>query len=290
MLETFGQPRDDVRPPGPPPAPAAPATPSDSPAEEVPFIEVGGTAASTDASASVRACMDRPPTLRLHAGPAAPSRPAARSVAFRPFAAVRRPSWPVPGEATGQEYTDLFNDLAGAESGGAWLFTPRSASSLVASAVLKLALAVGNSDRGDVVVLDAHWRAPLLAEKLGLAAVPGLRELLDGEIGLDEAVHATGHPAVKAVMAGLKVNRPSRPLGVAFAALLARLRERFAWIFVAAPALQPPTEAGALAPGCDAVYLVLDTKEADEPESADLARAIADQGSCVRGTVVVAAA
>jgi Mrp family chromosome partitioning ATPase len=253
--------------------------------EEIPFIEVGPYK-SMEASASVLA------TRPLAAAPApavtfrpSPAEAAGRRRLFAPeIIAHHQPDHPVSGQ-----YRDLLAALIPAVSGEgakALLFAPGLKGADAAAVLLNLAVTAVRQGNTRVVAVDADPRQPTLADRLGLAARPGLGEVLSGAIALDQALqlteltHLTVLPAGGPAMAGLRlvVETP--------ASLLRKLRQRCDLVLVLGPLWDAGGESLAMA--CDVVYLVLPEREAGSPRMDELLQTFPLQGARLGGCILVA--
>lgn len=121
-----------------------------------------------------------------------------------------------------------------------------------------LALVLANDSGESVCVVDLNWGAPArwgaeVGERGGLA------DVLRGTVSLDDAIVATGEPALAVLPAGA-ASTEETPVFAASAALgtvLEELDRRFDYIVLDLPALHTASEALTLASHADAVAVVV---------------------------------
>jgi Mrp family chromosome partitioning ATPase len=253
--------------------------------EEIPFIEVGPHK-SMEASASVLATRPRPSSpasaVTFHPSPAeaAPRRPH-----FAPeIVAYHQPDHPISAQ-----YRDLLTALLPAAShdgAKALLFVPALAGVDVTAVVLNLAVAAGRQENTRVVIVDAGAPEPALAERLGLAARPGVGEVLSGAVTLEQALLQTDLAHLAILPAGAPATLGLRLVVETPGSLLRKLRKCCDLIFV----LGPPSihDSEALAKTCDVVYLVLPEREAGSPQVDELLRTFPQQGARLGGCILAA--
>lgn len=275
-------------------------------ADEIPFIEVGPHK-SMEASPSVLACAPASKSplaeVSIPRNEAPPSLAALRNVQFRPLTsrAASRSSFAAeliahhaPDQPAARQYREIFDAVCQAATASgrssALLFTAALPHSGATTTLLNLALTAAQRPQC-LIVVDANFRRPAVAERLGLAAAPGLREAMTGAVALDEAIRPTEHPNLMALTVGAPV--PHAGSGVRFVAetlssLLRQLRQRFPLVFVDGPRWDGKPDVVALAAACDAVFLVAPESEADTPQTETLLRLIPQQGARLAGCILVA--
>ncbi|MBN1631801.1 MAG: hypothetical protein JW990_18755 [Thermoleophilia bacterium] len=139
-------------------------------------------------------------------------------------------------------------------------------------------LAAGYAAAGrSVVLVDANFRRPRLAQVMGLPAdQPGLGDILAGDASLDEAMAETEY-GVSAIGAGTPANRVIERLNTdAFRSLVAELRGRFGLIIFDAPPAVVAGDAMALANRLDAAVLVIRANQEHRGLVARLVRQLGD--------------
>jgi Mrp family chromosome partitioning ATPase len=310
----MGRMLDALRRPGDAPArqPADDAEPMLVETEEIPFIEVGPRK-SLEASPSVLACTPPAvPSLALRADgrshqPAAPTRESEviaatpRSVQFRPLPsrpaarscfAPELVAYHAPDQPAAQQYRDVLDAVLRASStserSSALLFTSALPRSGATTTLLNLAVTAAGQRRQRVVVVDAHFRRPAVAERLGLPAAPGLSEAMAGAVALDEVIQETEQPHLFALTAGVRDTAGVRFVAETLRSLLRQLRQRYPLVFVDGPRWDGKPDGIALAAACDAVFLVAPESEAETPQTDALLRLIAEYGARVAGCILVA--
>jgi non-specific protein-tyrosine kinase len=168
------------------------------------------------------------------------------------------------------------------------LFTAAAPGTDATTVLLNLAITRAKHGQGGVVLVDADLRRSAVAERLGLPPAPGLADVLAGTVPLHRALRETGQANLHALMAGKALETSHRLLaGESMRAIFRYLRGRFEWVLVDAPRWDGRPEVVALGAACDAVYLVLPEAQADTPQVEELVHLVADQGSCLRGCVLI---
>jgi Mrp family chromosome partitioning ATPase len=307
----------------PPPVRGLRALPDEAPAtvpapveETISYIEVGGRGEPIEASADVLACP----------APALPAAAAAVSVAQKPAPELAAPPpisttttirfRPLQGETVtlapgparfapeliafhrpqdpaAEQYARLLAVVESRAPQGArraLYFTAAAPGAGTTTTCLNLAIVLARSGSARVVVIDANQRHPVVAERLGLRAVPGLAEVLAGDVALHQVLQETAQPNLHIVTAGRA--RPAAGLrlaGGSFGALLGQLREQYDRVIIDGPSWDGRPETVAMSSACDAVYLVLRAADEDTGEVANLLRTMPQQGSRVQGCIVTPA-
>jgi Mrp family chromosome partitioning ATPase len=309
MLDTLN--RTNGEPPAPPAISAAPAVETDdAPAEEIPFIEVGAPARKVEASPAVWVAS----TVRLPAEPAAPKKPALQTPPPRNVTLAARPPMTValqsaipaqparprlaaevvayhqPDHAVSGQYRELLGTIlrdVGGTGGRALLFAALTPGAGTTTAVLNLAVCAAAADPArQVVVVDANLVRPAVAKRLGLAAGPGLQEVLAGTAALEQVVQQTAQERLFALPAGAGAGRLALLGGAAGGWLLRWLRERFDLVLLDGAAWPGGAELADLAAGVDAVYLVLDDGQEGQPAVRAATRSLAQFGARLGGLIV----
>ncbi len=110
-----------------------------------------------------------------------------------------------------------------------------------------------------VLLMDCDLRRPSLHEIFSHSKVPGLSEILVGDVEFGKTIHNTGIPGLDFVSAGTTPPNPSELLGSdRMSALLASLKERYAFILLDAPPVLAVTDAPLLAASVHMVILVME--------------------------------
>jgi Mrp family chromosome partitioning ATPase len=309
------------------PAASAESEPADEPAEEpaISYIEVGPRH-SIEGSPDVLACepvrgplTPNPSPPRGEGGIGAPLSPWGRGpggggggapaaetrVVFRPLPARPRPDAGRPRFApelvafyspelpVAEPYRNLLAALLPAsgpregERCPVLVFTASREGAGATTVLLNVAITAARSGRRRVAVVDANLRRPAVAERLGLEAAPGLREVLHGTATLEQALRPTEQPHLLALTAGLaESGAGTRFVAETTRSLLRHLRQRADLVLVDGPPWDGRPEASLLAAAADAVYLVLPEKDAETPQTDDLLQAIAEYGARLAGCIL----
>lgn len=273
--------------------------------EEIPFIEVGPRK-SMEASPSVLACpspvapLAVSPSLPAPRSEPTPSLPAPRSVQFRalPGRAARSSFAPellayhAPDQPAAQQYRDVLDAVLKAVSASdrpaALLFTSALPRSGATTTLLNLAITAAGERRQRLIVVDANFRRPGVAERLGLPAAPGLREAMAGTAALDEVIQPTELANLFVLTAGVRDTAGVRFVAETLRSLLRQLRQRYPLVLVDGPRWDGKPEVAALAAACDAVFLVTPESEVETPQTDALLRLIPEQGTRLAGCILVA--
>ena len=304
------------------PAPTEDAEAQLTSTEEIPFIEVGPRK-SMEASPSVLACApsssgDRRTgsvscrvgdavhpaadaagsPLATHHSPFATRPP--RSVQFRTLPnrakrsslAAELVAYHAPNQGATQQYRDvldaLLNTSAAAARPSALLFTSSQPGCGATTTLLNVAITAAEQTQQRVVVVDANFRRPAVAQRLGLPAAPGLREAMAGAAALDEVIQATEQANLFALPAGIRTASGVRFIAETLRSLLRQLCQRYPLVFVDGPHWDGKPDGTALAAACDAVFLVAPESEAESPQTDALIQLIPTQGARLAGCILVA--
>jgi Mrp family chromosome partitioning ATPase len=277
-------------PPRPEPEPAV-ATSAAEADGDMPYIEVGGKGKPVSASPEVLAA--GPPAQGM-TSPAVLAVPGPLTVAFRPLPGPRPAcrlapellAFHQPDHAVSKQYRALLDTLLAGEPAGAanvLLFTAASAGAGATTVLLNLAVSACDGGRRPVAVIDLNLRRPAVAVRLGLPAVPGLRDVLTGVAAPGHALQATAVPGLYALPAAPGSGPSPSLTAEALRWLVCWLRERFEVAFVDGPPWDEGPELAALAAHVDGIYPVLTDAEAQGPEVARLLQAISRRGGRLRG-------
>jgi Mrp family chromosome partitioning ATPase len=300
------------------PRPAPPEweiAPVDDTAETVPFVEVGGPRSNTaplDASLAGTDPFDncKHAAAAEHRSPLlAPSanEPTPLPIAFEPVATEVPGLAPAgkrfnaalvafhdPAHPVSEQYRALAAGISAQLPGGrahVLLGTSHRPAVGTTNVLLNLAVTLAREGFGRVVVIDANLRKPALAARFGLPGVPGLQDVLAGYATLPRALQETGQQDLHVLTAGEETAEgPVRMAGDALRSVLRLLAQRFDWILLDGPAWDGRPEVVALGLVADACYLVVPQADAASAEVAQLLKIIPEQGSPLRGCILVQAA
>lgn len=296
--------RDDIAPseteqPGAPPTQTEDAEPMLADEEEIPFIEVGPRKSIT-ASPSVLACPAEVPgsSLTLQARTdAARTNPrvqfrAVPSRSKRSSLASELVAYHAPNQPAAAQYRDVLDAVLNAGAASArptsLLLTAVAPGSGATTALLNVAITAAGQLRQRVVAVDANFRRPAVAERLGLPAAPGLREAMGGAVALDEVIQATEQTNLFALTAGVRTASGVRFVAETLRSLLRQLCQRYPLVFVDGPHWDGKPDVTALGAACDAVFLVTPEAKAETPQTDALIQLIPTQGARLSGCIVVA--
>jgi Mrp family chromosome partitioning ATPase len=226
----------------------------------------------------------------------------ARSIAFQPLPAVQLPARTArrrfaaelitfhdPEHPVSTQYRSLLSGLtAQLPLGGPQVLLIAAAYSTAGATTVLLNLAITRAQQGNsrVAVVDANLRQPAIAERLGIAAGPGLRDVLTGRFPWQRALKESGQPHLLALTAGEPVGASAWPPAESIRNVLQQLRKHFDMVLVDAPAWDGGPEMAALGSACDAVYLVLRPAETESARVAELTQLVPHLGGHLGGYII----
>lgn len=140
--------------------------------------------------------------------------------------------------------------------------------------------------KGRTLLVDADLRAPGVASLLGLSEGPGVTDVLDQKVKLEDAVQQID-PAVDVLPAGAPPVDPGEVFASPAAhAFFAAAGDRYDFVVVVAPALLPVNDAAALAASVDAAILVVGLRESRADQLREAVAILEPGGTPVMGIVV----
>jgi Mrp family chromosome partitioning ATPase len=152
---------------------------------------------------------------------------------------------------------------------------------------LNLAITRASETGRRTIIVDGNLRRPAIADRLGLAQKPGLRDVIGRTASLGRAVQATGHPELWMLAAGDAIARGDPwPSADAMRTVFQQLCKQFDCVLVDGPSWDAGPEMVALAAAADAVYLVVKPPMVETPLVEDIARLIPPLGSHLGGYIL----
>jgi protein-tyrosine kinase len=282
-------------------------------AEEVPFIEVGPRK-SMEASPSVLACAPAAAgpgssgTISagtISAGTGVTPVVSPRRVQFRALPGRAAPrsafaaelvAYHAPDQPAAVQYRQVLDAVRNASAAhghpAALLFSSTLPRGGATTTLLNVAISAAQQNQR-ILVVDANFRRPAVAEYLGLPAAPGLREVMAGTVALEAVIQPTEQAQLFAATAGFppraggESGDGARFVAETLRSLLRQLRQRYPLVFVDAPPWDGRPDVQTLAAACDALFLVMPEAEAETPRTDALLRLIAEQGARVAGCILV---
>jgi Mrp family chromosome partitioning ATPase len=272
--------------------------------DSIPFIEIGGPDTRSKQS------MERPsrpaiiPMTRAEVKLPVPPIPAAPAtnfyrVSFQPLPvrdwvalpqdkrlATELVAFHDPNHAVSMQYQSIVHSMEAELSGfrsRVVLLSALQKGIGTTSVLLNLALTCAKQGQR-VLVADASFAQPGIAERLSVAPAPGLREALARTMPAMWSIQETAEPTLFAIAAGQNPLEP--PLDL-LPALLDQLRQRFDWIFVDAGEWVQRPEKRALLTASTAAYLVLTPGDLESPIADNMLGEIGVHGGKLRGYVMV---
>ena len=243
-----------------------------------PYIEVGGPGKAVEGSADVMAVIHPaqlmlPPHVPTDQGPAqsfllaqlTDAKPL--TVAFEPWTGPSAGSTGIapeivafhqPAHPISRQYLEVWNMMIAGFAGiGCPTMVLTGLRSQVGTTTVLVNLAVTGAahSKRRVAVVDAQTRQPSVAAKLGIKPELGLLDVIAGQAALEQTLVKTLAPSLHALpLAGRRDDVALTPEAVAW--LIGRLRERFDAVLIDGPNLTEPAALAAVAPSCDALFLV----------------------------------
>lgn len=191
-----------------------------------------------------------------------------------------------PNHPISEQYRLLLGEIALQLPGGSprvLLFTGATTEAGTTTVLLNLALTIARTESARVTVIDANINRPMLADKLGLSAGAGLRDVLAGRTPLQWALQNTRMKSMRV----LSVGRDGVPTADAgWPPLMERLRSESDWVLIDAPSWTRPAEAVPLADCCDALYVVARQPDVDTVAGQELQQGILEATGRLKGCII----
>ncbi|MFI5890696.1 Wzz/FepE/Etk N-terminal domain-containing protein [Actinoplanes sp. NPDC051513] len=168
--------------------------------------------------------------------------------------------------------------------------TSRGSAATLVAANLAAALARTGSD---VVLIGAHLPdsvvdAAPLARMLGVAAVPGLSDLLAGRVGLARALQRTPRiPSLRVITTGGAATAAGLMQSQRLKDTLETLRRQGGYVVIEAPSTSSSADAQGLASLADAALLAVELRKSRRPAVLDAAEQLQRVGTPLLGAVVL---
>jgi Mrp family chromosome partitioning ATPase len=273
---------------------------------DVPFIEVGGPRGSKPIlSPEVAAFLSdtkiqNPQPLKLEPTPIAPATtPVPLSITFFPL--PDRPPLNVdqvarelialrqPDHAASAQYRGILAGIAAQHPGAGCpllVFTTTNRETDAASIVLNLAITRARETNKRLLVIEANHEHPMVADQLGIASRPGMRELLNRAVPLAVALHPTAQPFLYALPPGDPEIPVSHEAEARLPDLVKQLRDRFDWLLVNGPNWGAEGASDWLGLG-DAAYMIVRHDHWDGAEVEKAHQHITSAGIRLRGYVTL---
>jgi Mrp family chromosome partitioning ATPase len=205
---------------------------------------------------------------------------------------VRRLLSPLADEHQ-QPYRELAGNILGQLSPGrpaVLMFTSPGDGEGKTSMLAALAVALAEEVAEDVVVVDANFRNPALANDFGIWADQGLVEVLTGEMDWRQVVRKTSAKHLSVLPGGrFPGDEGPLPEDLKLASLLETLRRGHRLVLVDTASLQYP-EVAPLSGMCDGTYLVVALGETERNAARQAVRLIERCGGQLLGCVLTNAA
>ncbi len=149
-------------------------------------------------------------------------------------------------------------------------------------------LAVSLSQQGErTLLLDADLRKGSVSRLLGIAAGPGLTDILTGEASVDSAIVAGAIDGLDVLPSGPLPPNPAELLGAErMGSLLATLAERYDRVLVDSPPVLAVSDPCILAQQLDAALVVIRASQTGRRALLDAVERLSDVGGDVLGVVV----
>jgi len=199
-----------------------------------------------------------------------------------------------PHEPGGRTFNRLRNEVVASLGPDDKVVVVAGASRGVASTLVAANLAAALARTGsDVTLVGAHLpdsvadTAPL-ATIFGVAASPGLSDVLAGRVGLAAAVqHAPRIPSLRVITTGGTASAAGLMQSQGLSDALDLLGARPGYVVIEAPATSSSADAQSLASLADAAIIAVELRRTRRPDVTDAAEQLRRVGTPLLGTVVV---
>ena len=194
----------------------------------------------------------------------------------------------------GRTFNRLRNEILASLTPGGQIIVVTGASRGSATTLVAANLAAALARTGsDVVLIGAHLPdsvndAAPLARMLGIAATPGLSDLLAGRIGLAKAMQRTPRiPSLRVITTGGTATAAGLMQSQRLRDTLEALRRQAAYVVIEAPSTSSSADAQSLASLADAAILAVELRRARRPALLDAAEQLRRVGTPLLGAVVL---
>lgn len=266
------------------------------------YIEVGGPGKQVDGSPAVLAASipqkHAPvPKIELRATTTTPAQPSTLAVDFEPWSqpipthGLPDPEvicYHQPDHPASKQYAGLLERMLATLADGkspVLLMAGLSGRSGTSTVLLNLAFTACLQRKQRVVVVDANLRQPALADRLAVAPIAGLNEVLVGAAALDAGLGKTLYPLLHILPAKTTPHAGEVLATDALRWLMLRLRERFDLILVDGPHLGDHPELPALMTSCDGLFLVMKQTMVEPADKPKLAKILSRLGNSLKGLI-----
>jgi capsular exopolysaccharide synthesis family protein len=178
--------------------------------------------------------------------------------------------------------------LGESENGGrAVVLTSSHPGEGTSTVALNFALAVGQTEKGRILLVDANLANPSLHEALGMSPGPGLADIVGGSAKVEEAIRPSGADDLYVVTAGSKKMNPAeltKAKGVED--LLAVCREQYTLSIFDAPPVMDYNATALLAAATDGAILVVEAERERWEVTQRATSLMQDAGARVLGAVL----
>jgi len=194
----------------------------------------------------------------------------------------------------GRVFNRLRNEILASLRSGDQIIVVTGASRGSATTLVAANLAAALARTGsDVVLIGAHLPdsvidAAPLARMLGVAAMPGLSDLLAGRIGLHKAMQRTPRiPSLRVITTGGAATAAGLMQSQRLRDTLEALRRQTGYVVIEAPSTSSSADAQSLASLADAAILAVELRRAKRPALLDAAEQLSRVGTPLLGAVVL---
>jgi len=194
----------------------------------------------------------------------------------------------------GRVFNRLRNEVLASLNPGDQIIVVTGASRGSATTLVAANLAAALARTGsDVVLIGAHLPdsvvdAAPLARMLGVAAMPGLSDLLAGRIGLGRAMQRTPRiPSLRVITTGGTATAAGLMQSQRLRDTLESLRRQSGYVVIEAPSTSSSADAQSLASLADAAILAVELRRARRPALLDAAEQLRRVGTPLLGAVVL---
>jgi capsular exopolysaccharide synthesis family protein len=150
-----------------------------------------------------------------------------------------------------------------------------------------LAVALGESHRGRVVLVDANLRSPIQHEACQTGTTDGLATVLSGVVALTAALREAPEYGIAVLPAGRPSDIPPHLLTTkALQSVISSLQSQFDWVILDGPPVTTYPDASTLAAVADGTILVLRAERTRSEVAEKAMKVLSDAGAAVLGGVL----
>jgi succinoglycan biosynthesis transport protein ExoP len=153
---------------------------------------------------------------------------------------------------------------------------------------INLAVSFAELEDTRVLLVDADLRKPGIEPALGMTPGPGLSDLLQGRMRLDQAIRPSGINGVELLGSGQRPGNPSEILASRrMDDLFAQLKEDYQYVLIDTPPVMLFTDASVLSAKADGTLFVVRMEHSPRNQVLQSVKTVQELGGNVLGTFLV---